>query len=108
MPKLTDPQIKELADYYDTHELVEEIERAERDDTVTAEPMVVTSLRLPKPVMDALRDAARARGVGTTQLMREWLEERLAREVAGGDVAIPASALLAFVAERATRARQAS
>lgn len=108
MPKLTQAQIEELAGYYDTHEVTEEIDRAERDDTPVPEPMVITSVRLPKSVMDALRTAARTRGVGTTQLIRQWLEERLAREGDTGDVTIPASELLALVAEHTTRERRAS
>jgi len=42
--------------------------------------------------------------VKVTTLMREWLGERLAQADAAPDAAIPVSALLALVAERATSA----
>jgi hypothetical protein len=70
-----------------------------------AEPMVTYALRLPQPVLDQLRAVADSRGVKVTALMREWLEERLARESDLGDATISASALLAFVAERTAQTR---
>lgn len=68
--------------------------------------MVTYALRLPKPVIDSLRSAAASRGMKVTALMREWLEERLAQADAHPDAAIPVSALLALVAERATPTRR--
>ncbi|MGH3829876.1 MAG: hypothetical protein ACRDRS_05395 [Pseudonocardiaceae bacterium] len=62
------------------------------------EPMVSLSVRFPRNTMDRLREAARVRGVGVTQLIREWTEERLA---AGGDLSD--RALLADELERAAR-----
>jgi len=70
--------------------------------------MLTTTIRLPKTVLDALRSAAAARGVKVTTLMREWLGERLAQADAAPDAAIPVSALLALVAERATSAPRIS
>lgn len=71
--------------------------------------MVTYALRLPRPVIDQLRAAARARNIRISTLMREWLEERLTAESPGGeDATIPVSALLALVAERGGRAPRAS
>ncbi|GAA1070776.1 hypothetical protein [Nocardiopsis composta] len=92
-----------LAERFETEDQSAAIERAERDDSAPAEPMVVTSLRLPKPVMDAVRDQAAERGVKPTQLMREWVEERAVAGMELGGTAVPTSALLAFVAEHAER-----
>ena len=97
-----------IAEHYETHDASTELEGAESEDTTAAVPMVTTSLRLPKPIMDALRAAADSRGVRTTALMREWLEERLARDLDLEDISIPASALLAFVAERSAGRPRAS
>jgi hypothetical protein len=65
-------QLERIAAGYETGDASAELDRAEYDDTTTAEPMVTTSLRLPKPVMDAVRAAAEARGIRPTTLMREW------------------------------------
>jgi hypothetical protein len=106
---MTDERLTELADHYEHADLTERIEQATWEEPGTvAEPMVTYALRLPKPVIDALRVAAAARGVKVSTLMREWLEERLARAAAEPDAAIPVSALLALVAERAKLIPQAS
>jgi len=101
-------RMADLARYYDNTDLSDHIEDAtwEEPEPIT-EPMVTYALRLPKPIIDALRTAAASRGVKVTTLMREWLEERLARE-SDPEAAIPVSALLALVAERASRPTQAS
>jgi hypothetical protein len=96
--------LEQVAEYYDTHDTSADLERAEYEDAVAAEPMITTSLRLPKPVMDSIRAAADARGMRATVLMREWIEERLAREGGRGEQVVPLSALLAFLVETATEA----
>lgn len=98
-------QLHNLAEYYDTADLTEHIERTTWEESEPAtEPMVTYALRLPKPVIDQIRDAAEVRGVRVSALMREWLQERLILESEPGeDVTVPVSALLALVAERGTR-----
>ncbi|MGH3942698.1 MAG: CopG family antitoxin [Pseudonocardiaceae bacterium] len=98
-------QLHNFAEYYDTADLTEQIERTNWEETEPAtEPMVTYALRLPKPVIDQIRDAAEVRGVKVSALMREWLQERLILESEPGeDVTVPVSALLALVAERGTR-----
>ncbi|WP_017592121.1 hypothetical protein [Nocardiopsis potens] len=96
-------ELERLAERFETEDQSAAIERAERDDSAAVEPMVVTSLRLPKPVMDAVRDQAAERGVKPTQLIREWVEERAVAGMELGGTAVPVSALLAFVAEHAER-----
>jgi uncharacterized protein YdiU (UPF0061 family) len=103
-------QLEQLAEDYEAGDASAELERAEYDDSTTAEPMVTTSLRLPKPVMDAVRAAADVRGMKPTALMREWVEQHLLEQATTGEQIIPISAVLAFLAETATRTtnRQAS
>lgn len=99
----TDERIRQLADYYDHADLSDNIERAQWEQPEPiAEPMVTYALRLPKPVIDRLRDAARERGIKVSTLMREWLEERLTLQGQDADASVPVSALLALVAERRT------
>ena len=78
-------QIRELATYYDEAETSQDLERAQRDDSVVAEPMVTTSLRLPRSTINDLRHHAEERGVRPTQLIREWVEAGLAGAEGGGD-----------------------
>ncbi|MDQ3154977.1 MAG: hypothetical protein M3R63_25660 [Actinomycetota bacterium] len=46
-------KLQRLAEYYDTHDTSEELERAERvDEPVDPDPMVSLSLRLPTSLLD--------------------------------------------------------
>ena len=70
-------RLQRLAEYYDTHDTSDELERAELvDEPVDADPMVSLSLRLPKSVLDWVRSQARAEHTKPTQLIRRWIEER--------------------------------
>jgi len=103
-------ELERIAQDYQTSDASAELDQADYDDTSVAEPMVTTSLRLPKPVMDAVRAAADARGMRPTALMREWVEQQVVEQATAGDRLIPVSAVLAFLAETAARDphRQAS
>jgi uncharacterized protein YdiU (UPF0061 family) len=103
-------QLERIAEDYQTGDASAELDRADYDDSTIAEPMVTTSLRLPKLVMDAVRAAADARGMRPTALMREWVEQQVVQQATTGERVIPVSALLAFLAEAATQQanRQAS
>ncbi len=54
---MTEPtKLQQLAEYYDTHDTSDELERAELvDEPVDADPMVSLSLRLPKSLLDWVR-----------------------------------------------------
>jgi hypothetical protein len=76
--------LAELAAFYDRHDLTEfplgepvEVGPAKR-------PMVSRSVRLDLRDMRRLEAAAERRGLGVTQLMREWVLDRLAAEERGG------------------------
>ncbi|GII06130.1 hypothetical protein [Planobispora takensis] len=64
-----------------------------------SDQMITTSLRLPKPVMDAVRARAAERGVKPTALIREAIVASLADDQA----MIPLSVLLAAAEEYSKR-----
>ncbi len=94
-------EIDELSDQYeqvDDEELLAEWERGEKVSIEVREPMVSRSVRFSRSTMDRLYEVADARGIGVTQLIREWTEQRLA---AGGE--LDDRAVLADELERAAR-----
>ncbi len=96
-----DNEFEHLSEHYerlDDEDVLVEWERGEPVRIDVAEPMVSRSVRFPRQTMDRLHEVARARGIGVTQLIREWTEERLA---AGGD--LNDRALLADALERAAQ-----
>ena len=103
-------QLERIAEDYEAGDASTELDRADYDDSTVAEPMVTVSLRLPKPVMDAVRAAADARGMRPTALMREWVEQQVVELATAGEQVIPVSAVLAFLTEATARytTRQAS
>ncbi|GIH97413.1 hypothetical protein ACFFMN_22655 [Planobispora siamensis] len=60
-----------------------------------SDQMITTSLRLPKPVMDAVRARAAERGIKPTALIREAIVASLADD----QTMIPVSVLLAAAEE---------
>jgi hypothetical protein len=97
----SEDEIERLAEHYEQvgdEEVLLEWERGEPVMIDVGEPMVSRSVRFPRHTMDRLREVARVRGIGVTQLIREWTEERLD---AGGD--LNDRALLADELERAAR-----
>lgn len=100
MPSKDD--IQRLADYYDRTDASDALEGAELDETSALGAMVTTSVRLPRATISELRIVARRRGQRPTSLIREWIEEGLARGD-GDEAMIPVSKLLKLV-EQAGRA----
>lgn len=74
----TEAELEELADYYETHDTGSEMD----DGQWVEPPMVTTSLRLPKPLVDALKAEAGQQHMRHTALMRKVL----AAYVAGDSV----------------------
>jgi hypothetical protein len=79
---MTEPtKLQRLAEYYDTHDTSEELERAALvDEPMDPDPMVSLSLRLPKSLLDWVRAQARTEHTKPTQLIRRWIEERRSAE----------------------------
>jgi len=70
--------IRELADYYDKTDTTAEADSAILDETVVREPMITTSVRLPRPMMLELRSTAARRGMRPSDLIRELVAGHLA------------------------------
>lgn len=97
----SEDEIERLAEHYEgraDEDILVEWERGTPVTIEVGEPMVSRSVRFPRQTMDRLHAVASARGVGVTQLIREWTEERLA---AGGE--LNDRVLLADELERAAR-----
>jgi predicted DNA binding CopG/RHH family protein len=69
-------KLDRLRDYYDTTDQTDAIADAEIE-TDTPEVLVSTSIRLPKALMDRVRQRAAATGIPATTLMRQWIVDRL-------------------------------
>lgn len=74
-----------IRNYYDTTDTSTEMEAALEsgaahwETEAVVDPMVGTSLRLPRSVLEAVRAEASARHVPTTTLIRAWITEALSR-----------------------------
>lgn len=100
-PHVPDTDIERLSEDYKRmadEDVIAEWERAEPVVIDIGAPMVSRSVRFPRRTMDRLHEVASARGIGVTQLIREWTEERLK---AGGE--LTDRTLLADELERAAR-----
>jgi hypothetical protein len=69
-------ELEELAEYYGTHDTGPEMAGGEWAEP----PMVTTSLRLPKPLVDALKVEAGQQHIRHTALMRRVLAAHVAGE----------------------------
>ncbi|BBG05832.1 MULTISPECIES: hypothetical protein [Pseudonocardia] len=69
-------ELERLRQHYDHTDLSGSIDRARLDTDVDPNPMVTTSLRLPKDVLDWVREQADAQHAKPTALIRQWIEER--------------------------------
>ncbi|MCP3798502.1 BrnA antitoxin family protein [Allokutzneria sp. A3M-2-11 16] len=71
-------RLEEIAEYADSHDFSADMEHGtwhpggERD----PDPMVSTSLRLPKSLLDWVRGEAEKSHVKHTALIRSWIEEK--------------------------------
>lgn len=75
---------EEEAEFWAAHDLTEFDEDLEPADVRCVRPEQVITLRLSRADVEALRRAARRRGIGYTTLARMWLHERLELEAKGG------------------------
>ncbi|GLX10677.1 CopG family antitoxin [Microbispora sp. NBRC 16548] len=78
--------MEQLAEFYDTADTTE-LEGEDVEIEPTSRAMVSRSVRLSRETMNAIRKIADERNVGVTQLMREWILERLTEEQANKSVA---------------------
>jgi hypothetical protein len=65
-----------LREHYDTTDLTDAIDSATWDTEVEADPMVVTSVRMPRSLLEWVREQAEIDQVKPTALIRRWIEDR--------------------------------
>lgn len=83
---MTPKKLAELREHYDTTSTAEEMltDGGRWETDVDPDPMVTTSLRLPRSLLDWVREQAAEERVKPTALIRRWIEDR--REVDDDDV----------------------
>jgi hypothetical protein len=69
-------KLDEIAEYADTHDFAAEMEQGKWENDTEADPMITTSLRLPKSLLDWVRAQATAQHVRPSVLIRQWIEQR--------------------------------
>lgn len=77
-------KLDEIANYAQTHDFAAEMEQGVWETDTDTDPMVTTSLRLPKSLLDWVRDQAAAQHVRPSVLVRQWIEQRRAAGGAAG------------------------
>lgn len=87
----------ELRRRYDDADTSQDVERAELDTTVVAEPMVGITIRLSATTLDAARAIANEQGLRVTALLREWIGGRVAEHAEDTRV-VPVAALKRLIA----------
>lgn len=65
----------EIAEYAQTHDFSAEMEQGVWETDTEADPMVTTSLRLPKSLLDWVRQQAAMQHVRPSVLIRQWIEQ---------------------------------
>lgn len=93
-------KLDELRDHFDGADLSDAIESATWETETESDPMVVTSVRLPKSLLDWVRQQALDEHVKPTTLMRRWIEERRDATAVG---ATSGDASVARLADRVSR-----
>jgi len=66
----------EIADYAQHHDFAAEMEQGTWEADTEADPMITTSVRLPKSLLDWVRHRAAAQHVRPSALIRQWIEQR--------------------------------
>lgn len=69
-------KLDEIAAHAQAHDFSEEMEHSVWEDDTQTDPMVTTSLRLPKSLLDWVRERAAAEHVRPSALIRQWIEQR--------------------------------
>lgn len=75
----TTDSIEELARFWDTHDLTDFEDQLEEVDAVVFErdPSTKMVLHLQPEELQAIREIAQARGLGQSELLREWVREKI-------------------------------
>lgn len=73
---MNEKDLAELREHFDSTDLSHSVESAAWENDVDPDPMIVTSLRLPKSLLDWVREQAEVERVKPTTLIRRWIEDR--------------------------------
>ncbi len=65
-----------IADHAETHDFSTDMEQGVWETDTETDPMVTTSLRLPKSLLDWVREQSAAQHVRPSGLIRQWIEQR--------------------------------
>ena len=95
---MDDRTTDDIRRHYDDADTSPDLERAERDSTTVADPMVGITIRLPASTLDAARALARKQGLKVTALLRQWIEEHVA-EGSDDEQVIPVAELKRLIAK---------
>jgi hypothetical protein len=75
---------REVAAYWDTHSVADEWDKLEPVEFSARPPArKIVTLRLDPGASDALRSLAHRKGTNYSTLVRQWVSERLRRELGG-------------------------
>jgi Arc/MetJ-type ribon-helix-helix transcriptional regulator len=69
-------KLDEIAEYAQHHDFAAEMEQGTWEEDTASDPMVTTSVRLPKSLLDWVREQAESRHVRPSVLIRQWLEQQ--------------------------------
>ena len=69
--------IEELARFWDTHDVTEFEEELEEVPEPVFERQTEVRLRLPSSEAEAVKRMAKSKGIGFTELIAQWIRERI-------------------------------
>lgn len=75
-PTMNHQELVKIREHYDTTSTAEDMKDGIWDPEVDPDPMVTTSLRLPKSLLDWVREQAGVEHTKPTALIRRWIEQR--------------------------------
>ena len=78
-------KLNEIANYAEDHDFAAEMEQGTWEADTDADPMITTSVRLPKSLLDWIRQRAAAQHVRPSVLIRQWIEQQ--RDEDGTEIA---------------------
>ncbi|MGH3493266.1 MAG: hypothetical protein ACRDQ1_08510 [Sciscionella sp.] len=74
-------RIDQIVEYAHNHDFATDMEHGVWEEDTETDPMVTTSVRLPKSLLDWVRNQAADQHVRTSVLIRQWIEQY--RDVGG-------------------------
>jgi hypothetical protein len=96
-----DRDLDVMREHFDSSDLSDAIDSATWQTEVDSDPMIVTSVRLPKSLLDWVREQAAVEQLKPTALIRRWVEDR--RRASTGPQAGLQDDAVARLADRVTR-----